>query len=48
MQSSRKLCAVRCCNARDVGIEFQGMSEEQSRLTHEFIAEFTPGEMLAC
>ncbi len=39
---------VRRSSARGEGIEFRGLREEQSRLTHEFIAEFTPGEMLAC
>jgi hypothetical protein len=36
---------VRHCDARSAGIEFRGLSEEQSRL-FEFIADFTPGEML--
>jgi len=38
---------VRRCDARGAGIDFRGLSEEQSRLIYEFIAEFTPGEMLA-
>jgi hypothetical protein len=47
MLSSRQFCTVRHGDARGAGIEFRGLSEEQSRLIPEFIAEFTPGEMLA-
>jgi len=47
MLSSRQICAVRRCEARGAGIEFHGLSEEQSRLINESIAEFSPGEMLA-
>jgi hypothetical protein len=32
---------------RGAGIEFRGLSEEQSRPVYEFIADFTPGAMLA-
>ena len=38
---------VRHCDARGAGIEFRGLSEEQSRLLYEFITDFTPGAMLA-
>jgi hypothetical protein len=38
---------VRHCDAKGAGIEFRGWSEEQSRLLYEFVAVFTPGEMLA-
>jgi len=48
MLSARHFRAGRHCNARGAGIEFRGLSEEQSRLIHESIAEFTPEEMLAC
>jgi hypothetical protein len=35
------------CDARGAGIEFRGLSEEQSHHVYEFIADFTPGQMLA-
>lgn len=37
---------VRHCDGRGAGTEFRGLSEERSRLIHEFIDEFIPGEML--
>jgi hypothetical protein len=41
-------CIARRSDAPGAGIEFRGWREEQSPLIHEFIVEFTPGEMLAC
>jgi hypothetical protein len=35
------------CDVRGAGIEFRGLSEEQSHHGYEFIADFTPGQMLA-